>query len=192
MSTDRENEMEKMSNWDGREVVIGALGRRVLATRAGPVRFEPVAAAREPLRVTGPSGATIDLFVHVAGPLTPKGWQIDLSYIDRVPERPTWWALVRVESRSSKPTIALVPDGWVRDNIRRHHAAYVAGYPNDERPITPASPHHTLEFSRVAEWVGRWEEIDRALGVTPPSRASGAPPARRSATGEPPPKSITG
>lgn len=67
-----------------------------------------------------------------------------------------FWVFVDM---GGKPRFWIVPDWWVRNNIHEKHQQYLAKH-DWRRPVNNSSNHHSIEESRLDNWLNKWEILD--------------------------------
>ena len=70
--------------------------------------------------------------------------------------RTHFWVFVDLGKREAPPSYYVVPDHWMRNNIRRTHRDFLAKH-GGRRPITPKSKHHAIGVKRIQQWKNRWD-----------------------------------
>ena len=60
----------------------------------------------------------------------------------------------------------VVPEWWMRNDIYDTHAENLRSH-GGSRALSPDSDHHAIRTERVAQWLGRWDQ----LSVLPPSKS---------------------
>jgi hypothetical protein len=70
------------------------------------------------------------------------------------PEVPTFWAFVDLSG--VRPAFYIAPEEWVRRDIARAHADYLARH-GGHRARNDASDHHAVQLARIESWRDRWD-----------------------------------
>ena len=72
-------------------------------------------------------------------------------------EHPTaFWVLVHLGPGGAQCYV--VPEWWMRNDIYDHHEEYLRS-PGGARALSPDSDHHAIPTARVAQWLGRWDQL---------------------------------
>ena len=69
-----------------------------------------------------------------------------------------FWVFVNLQNYERAPTFWIVPEPWIRKNIREFHQKYLdrrGGHRRDN----DESDHHSIDEGRIAEWEDRWDII---------------------------------
>ena len=61
-----------------------------------------------------------------------------------------------VDLVGGEPSFYVVPEGWMAEDIYRHHQQYLDRH-GGERKFSPGSTHHAIAEDRIAEWRDRWD-----------------------------------
>lgn len=111
--------------------------------------------------------------VHVAGPQTRlliddqiaqvssrrqpgSPWQINLNR----PVVEDAVAVIFVDLTGDYPDFYIAPAQWVRDDVKRHHDAWLESK-GGVRPRNPAADHHAVELDRIRQWRQCWDILKR-------------------------------
>jgi DNA-binding transcriptional regulator YhcF (GntR family) len=107
--------------------------------------------------------------VHVAGPQTRLIVDDRIAQVSsrRAPGSPWQFNAIRpvvedavavifVDLTGDYPDFYIAPAQWVRDDVKRHHEAWLESK-GGVRPRNPASEHHALELDRITQWHQRWD-----------------------------------
>lgn len=70
-------------------------------------------------------------------------------------DKKTHWVFVDLQD-VTRPAYHVMPDLWIRENIRRHHDAYLQRH-GGHRAVSDDSTHHAIQPARIREWLGRWD-----------------------------------
>ncbi|MGQ9849430.1 MAG: hypothetical protein ACUVSU_05195 [Aggregatilineaceae bacterium] len=70
-----------------------------------------------------------------------------------------FWVFVDLGDLGKSPRYWIVPDWWIRNNIRETHKAYLDRH-GGTRARTPESEHHAIAESRLEAWKDRWDILD--------------------------------
>jgi hypothetical protein len=76
------------------------------------------------------------------------------------PTKKHFWIFVDLSVEPPEYYIARAQ--WVRENIRKAHAAWLKKV-GGKRPHTPDSQHHAITLERIVKWKSRWD----VLGILP-------------------------
>jgi len=76
--------------------------------------------------------------------------------MDPPPDETNFWMFVDLGDLNASPRYWVVPDWWVRDDIHRAQKAYLERH-GGKRPGNPDSTHHSINESRLSEWLDRWD-----------------------------------
>lgn len=109
--------------------------------------------------------------VHVAGPQTRLIIDDRIAQVSsrRQPGSPWQFnanrpvvqdavAVIFVDLTRDYPDFYVAPAQWVRDDVKRHHEAWLESK-GGVRPRNPASEHHALELDRIKQWHQRWDVL---------------------------------
>jgi hypothetical protein len=109
--------------------------------------------------------------VHVAGPQTRLIIDDRIAQVSsrRAPGSPWQFnanrpvvqdaaAVIFVDLTGDYPDFYIAPAQWVRDDVKRHHEAWIESK-GGVRPRNPASEHHALELDRIKQWHQRWDVL---------------------------------
>jgi hypothetical protein len=108
---------------------------------------------RRVLKGEAPNGRTLTFIVKSK---TSGTWQASTN--DGDPEKSSsnfYWVFVDLGSRPN-PSFFVVPDRWIREDIREHHDEYLAKH-GGARAMGGASTHHAIQPRRIEEWRDRWD-----------------------------------
>ena len=134
----------------GRRVVTNELERR--GGKVEDIRDSN----RDALRLTI-GGSRYLLFVKTR---TSGSWQAVCT--DGDPEKArsnVFWIFVDLEPEV--PEFYIAPDAWVREDILRHHQAYLERY-GGHRAQNDDSKHHAIQTARIERWRNRWDLLGLA------------------------------
>lgn len=91
---------------------------------------------------------------------TKGNWHTDIREGVRCETPPkdeaVFWAFT---SQDTPEIFWIVPDWWMRNDIYRHHAEYLASH-NGQRRDNNASTHSDIREHEIEQWIGRWEILD--------------------------------
>ena len=97
---------------------------------------------------------------------TAGDWHTRASYGEprAEDEHPTaFWVLVHLGPGTAQCYV--VPDWWMRNDIYDTHEDSLRTR-GGSRALSPDSDHHAMRTKRVAQWLGRWDQ----LRVLPPAK----------------------
>jgi hypothetical protein len=85
-------------------------------------------------------------------------WQSSTKEIDREPTEDHFWILVDFEKKSLSdlPDYYIIPDKWMRQDIKKHHDAYLKKH-GGKRKGGGESDHHSIGVDRIKQWKDRWD-----------------------------------
>lgn len=72
--------------------------------------------------------------------------------------------VIFVDLTGEAPDFYVAPAPWVREDVRRHHAAWLAQV-GGERPRNPASDHTAIPLERIQQWHHRWDLLVRDVAT---------------------------
>ena len=132
--------------------------------RGGRARVEQAGTTREVV-VTGEDyDGEVRLLVRAR---TAGDWHTRASYGEprAEDEHPAaFWVLVHLSPGTAQCYV--VPDWWMRNDIYDKHEDYLRSH-RGTGALSPDSDHHAIRTERVAQWLGRWDQ----LRVLPPGQA---------------------
>jgi hypothetical protein len=140
------------------ETDIPRLGRKLVAgelvTRGAGCVEEMTALNRRMLRARTPSGESIEIIVKVRRSGT---WQASTN--DGDPSKSSdnvFWIFVDLENGPQSPRYFVAEDRWVREDILKHHSAYLERH-GGRRAESEDSTHHAVQPARIVAWEDRWD-----------------------------------
>ena len=68
-----------------------------------------------------------------------------------------------VDLAGGDPAFYVVPEGWMVEDIYRHHQRYLDRHGGD-RKHSPRSTHHAITESRILHWRDRWDLLNLEPG----------------------------
>ena len=66
--------------------------------------------------------------------------------------------VVFLDLAGDAPQFYVTTGDWLRDDVEKHHGAYLAAHGGTRRD-NPASRHHKVTAQRVAAWRDRWDAL---------------------------------
>lgn len=69
-------------------------------------------------------------------------------------------AVIFVDLTGDTPDFYVAPASWVREDVRAHHAAWLA-HVGGTRPRNPGSDHTAIPLERIRQWHQRWDVLVR-------------------------------
>lgn len=131
-----------------------------LEQRGAAVEADTSSRSRNVLRVQGPQGGPIRVYVKTRRTGT---WQTHVGKGTPTPESPAddrFWLFVDL---TRTPTVFYIaPEWWVENDIYETFQADLARF-GGSRPRGPGSTHHGTPEPRIGQWRERWD----LLGLEP-------------------------
>ena len=126
-------------------------------TRRGGHALVEHAGTKREVVVTGESAeGRLRLLVRTR---TAGDWQSRASYGEpRAPQEhsTTFWVLVHLGPGAAQCYV--IPEWWMRNDIYEKHEDYLRSH-RGSRPVGHESDHHAIRTERVAQWLGRWDQL---------------------------------
>lgn len=88
-------------------------------------------------------------------------WQTDIGEAEdeQQSNENRFWIFVNLKRYSAPVQFWIVPDFWLRNDIKAAHQEYLDRH-NGHRAQNDTSTHHSINEARISEWKDKWDILD--------------------------------